>query len=225
MTRILLLTTCALGLTGAQLIFQSSPDPRNPVADQGDLAVTRLDIDTTLSPVDAAASVISGNAFDPLSLGIAESAVAIRSDERERAASIDGLAASLENASAWRARTTQHEDHARPALELIVIRALDRGQSDDYIDALVNHAASAGTVQVPRDLITVDGRVNTGALLSALRSQVAGPGDDYAVEAGDALASIAGPTAMQHEIFDASEDKLSTSGNLRAGLTLSLPAN
>ncbi len=45
-------------------------------------------------------------------------------------------------------------------LEQLVITALTQGQSDAYIDALVNDAATKGKVEVPETLITEDGRVD-----------------------------------------------------------------
>ena len=47
------------------------------------------------------------------------------------------------------------------ALESMVLGALQQGQSEGYIDALVNDAAKKGKVEVPQGLVTAEGRVDT----------------------------------------------------------------
>ena len=54
---------------------------------------------------------------------------------------------------------------AESALELLVVQALKEGQSDSYIDTIVNEAARAGTIAVPQVLVTSDGKVDTSVLL------------------------------------------------------------
>jgi nucleoid-associated protein YgaU len=56
----------------------------------------------------------------------------------------------------------------RTALQVLVVEALAAGQSDAYIDALLNEAAVAGDITVPAVLVTSDGRVDTAVLLSSL---------------------------------------------------------
>ena len=60
---------------------------------------------------------------------------------------------------------------AKSALELLVVQALKEGQSDDYINTLVNEAASAGAIAVPQVLVTSDGKVDTSVLLSSIITQ------------------------------------------------------
>ena len=60
---------------------------------------------------------------------------------------------------------------AKSALELLVVQALKEGQSDDYINTLVNEAASAGAISVPQVLVTSDGKVDTSVLLSSIITQ------------------------------------------------------
>ena len=60
---------------------------------------------------------------------------------------------------------------AKSALELLVVQALKEGQSDDYINTLVNEAASAGAITVPQVLVTSDGKVDTSVLLSSIITQ------------------------------------------------------
>lgn len=57
------------------------------------------------------------------------------------------------------------------ALDPLVAQALREGRSDAYIDALVNEAARAGTVSVPRLLVTEDGRVDTAVLLASILAE------------------------------------------------------
>jgi nucleoid-associated protein YgaU len=56
----------------------------------------------------------------------------------------------------------------RTALQALVVDALAAGQSDAYIDALLNEAALAGEITVPAILVTADGRVDTAVLLSSI---------------------------------------------------------
>lgn len=58
-------------------------------------------------------------------------------------------------------------------LEALVIQSLRDGQSDAYIDALLNEAASSGQVAVPEILVTEDGRVDTRVLLENIVNQAA----------------------------------------------------
>lgn len=115
-----------------------------------------------------------------------------------------------------------------PALESMVLGALQQGQSEGYIDALVNDAAIKGKVEVPQGLVTAEGRVDTALLLSAL-SQPARPRvpNSYTVVTGDSLASIAyrfyGDFARQADILAANADTMQPTDRLRVGQVLNLP--
>ncbi|MBC7179324.1 MAG: LysM peptidoglycan-binding domain-containing protein [Roseovarius sp.] len=115
-----------------------------------------------------------------------------------------------------------------PALESMVLGALQQGQSEGYIDALVNDAAKKGKVEVPQGLVTAEGRVDTALLLSAL-SQPARPRvpNTYTVATGDSLASIAyrfyGDFARQADILAANADIMQPTDRLRVGQVLNLP--
>ena len=50
----------------------------------------------------------------------------------------------------------------------LVSRAVSQGQSDAYLDAVLNEAADSGQIAIPGALRTSDGRVDTDALLRAL---------------------------------------------------------
>ncbi|NCO85916.1 MAG: LysM peptidoglycan-binding domain-containing protein [Rhodobacterales bacterium] len=64
------------------------------------------------------------------------------------------------------------------ALQALVVAALREGQSDAYIDALLNEAASRGDISVPRILVTAEGRVDTTVLLASIvaEAQIAAGG-------------------------------------------------
>lgn len=56
-------------------------------------------------------------------------------------------------------------------LQGIVAKALREGQSDAYIDALVNEAVGRGDITAPREIVTENGRVDTHVLLAGLVAQ------------------------------------------------------
>lgn len=53
-------------------------------------------------------------------------------------------------------------------LQTLVVQALRQGQSDAYLDALLNEARDSGRIAVPEALITSDGKVDTTTLLATL---------------------------------------------------------
>lgn len=53
-------------------------------------------------------------------------------------------------------------------LQAIILKAMQQGQSSEYIDSLVNQAVFDGTVQVPAGLVTAEGRVDTKTLIASL---------------------------------------------------------
>lgn len=117
------------------------------------------------------------------------------------------------------------------ALETLIVSALQQGQSDAYIDALVNNAAQQGTVTVPGELVTQDGRVDTQSLLSAL-SVTAPPAEGptagfYVVKPGDSLNAIAyrfyGRTSDAEKIYRANRTVLDANPVLVVGLRLNMP--
>ena len=59
----------------------------------------------------------------------------------------------------------------KSGLQDLIAAALSEGQSDEYIDALVNEAAAGGKVSVPEMLVTSDGRVDTATLLASIVQQ------------------------------------------------------
>ncbi len=63
--------------------------------------------------------------------------------------------------------TPQPQPENLPLADLVA-RAVSQGQSDAYLDALLNEAADTGEIAIPGALRTSDGRVDTDALLRAL---------------------------------------------------------
>ena len=115
-------------------------------------------------------------------------------------------------------------------LERLIVNALSQGQSEAYIEALVNDAAQKGSVEIPDSLVTADGRVDTASLLSALNRTGldAGVNETYMVQPGDSLASISyrfyGSTNQAADIFEANRNTLSSPTLLKAGQELVIPA-
>ena len=121
-------------------------------------------------------------------------------------------------------------------LEKLIVNALKQGQSEAYIDALVNEAASQGAVEVPQSLVTEDGRVDTGSLLAVLSSPTRSASVDtgtigarsYVVEPGDSLASISyrfyGSTSKSVDIFVANRSVLKSPNHVEVGQMLVIPA-
>ena len=137
------------------------------------------------------------------------------------------------------------------SLQSLVVQALREGQSDAYIDALVNEAAGQGAVSVPAMLVTAEGRVDTAVLLASLvaRSTEAefGEGDIsdptadlatpevifdrdqlYTVQPGDSLGAIAlrfyGDAGKFPAIFNANRATLIAPDQIRTGQRLTIPA-
>lgn len=140
-------------------------------------------------------------------------------------------------------------DPARPvSLQTLVVQALREGQSDAYLDALLNEARDTGRVVVPEALVTSDNKVDTATLLASLVQRSVGGvaagadgGPDvtrpqarplanaqvYTVQPGDSLAAIAfrfyGETLQYTAIYDANRDTISTPDKIRVGQELTIP--
>jgi nucleoid-associated protein YgaU len=77
----------------------------------------------------------------------------------------DMTANALANIGRLRPGTAQPQPQPEK-LQALIAQALKQGQSDSYIDALLNEAASRGEVAVPKALVTPEGRVDTATLLA-----------------------------------------------------------
>ena len=138
-------------------------------------------------------------------------------------------------------------------LETLIVQALRQGQSDAYLDALLNEAAATGAVTIPAALVTSDGRVDTVTLLASLVQKSAGQGGVdtaalaaaagdrpaprpqrstqdqlYVVQPGDSLAAISyrfyGETTFYQQIFAANRDLLTSPDKIRIGQKITIPA-
>ena len=132
------------------------------------------------------------------------------------------------------------------AMQDMVVGALRQGESDARIDRMLNEAAEAGRIEVPRALRTAGGRVDTETLLRALvtRSHLAAEAEAHhppahrratpvvrammhRVGPEDSLAALAlryyGDVADYGTIFAANRDRLSTADRIRIGQTLVIP--
>ncbi|MEM8655128.1 MAG: hypothetical protein AAGF36_10320 [Pseudomonadota bacterium] len=67
-----------------------------------------------------------------------------------------------------------HSPQQDDRLQTLLVQALTEGQSNAYIDALLNTAAARGEFDVPRQLTTTAGRLDTETLLMALVQQSQG---------------------------------------------------
>ena len=71
-------------------------------------------------------------------------------------------------ASISAARTTGATPASPDALGALIAQALRQGQSDAYLDALLNEAASAGKIVTPEAMMTTTGKLDTATLLATL---------------------------------------------------------
>lgn len=135
---------------------------------------------------DMTASVLAG-----LGVGAAPSPAApAPAGDDPMAAMTANVLAGLTGAAARPAAAPAHSDPR--ALQVLVSQALREGQSDAYIDILLNEAAAAGRVVVPEALMTAEGRVDTKTLLASIVREAAVAADDY-TRALIAEAQSAGP--------------------------------
>lgn len=157
-------------------------------------------------------------------------------EEREASSSSqssDNFSDRISNLSYTSASTSPQNlfSEKQSQLESLVIEALRQGQSEEYIDALVNHVAAKGTVEVPGALVTPGGQVDTATLLTTLSSAQEADtsgAELYTVQPGDSLASISfrffGSTSYAGEIFAANSDLLSETGAITVGQELVIPS-
>lgn len=127
-------------------------------------------------------------------------------------------------------------------LQTLVAQALREGQSDSYIDTLLNEAASKGDVAVPAALVTSSGRVDTSTLLASIVAEARKTNapdtapqqrptvqaQTYVVRDGESLGGIAqriyGDASYYTTIFQANRAALSSPDQIRAGQKLVIPA-
>lgn len=135
-------------------------------------------------------------------------------------------------------------------LQFLIEQAMQQGQSDDYLDALLSEAVDNGQVTVPDAMRTTTGAIDTKVLLASLVAKSGAMGLDspthleveasssrtslplakdevYIVQPGDSLAAIAiayYDRAQDYErIFEANRDRLSSPDRIKVGQELVIP--
>ncbi|MGV6812258.1 MAG: LysM peptidoglycan-binding domain-containing protein [Brevirhabdus sp.] len=131
-------------------------------------------------------------------------------------------------------------------LSVLITQAISQGQSDAYLEALLEEAVGVGLVSVPAELKTAEGEVDTKTLLSSIvakaEARTEGAVDTpseavpllmvrgkqyYVVEKGDSLGGIAfriyGRTSEFQRIFEANKDKLKSPDRIVVGQRLLIP--
>lgn len=245
MIRAALITIVFLGITLTLILMQPSPQhmtlidvPEPPDTPADDNTVSRAEIG-----FDVVGTVAETPGLDAVTGSLAEPAPKTAAATPQATPDPDGpalrvtpdIAASVATEPSASVASAPDpapapETAAATGLERLVINALAQGQSDAYIDALVNDAAAKGKVEVPQSLVTSDGRVDTSSLLAVLSHPPQpdfGPGGSYIVQPGDSLASIAyrfyGNTGKAVDIFIANRSALASPNHIEIGQTLALP--
>lgn len=165
----------------------------------------------------------------------------------------DALAAMSRNVLAGlRPQAAPGAPAAPVTLQVLVAQALREGQTDAYIDALVNEAVGSGAVAAPAGLVTAGGRIDTAVLLASIvaraQAEELGEGDAadptaplppvqrsaatgdvlHAVEPGDSLGALAlryyGDAGRYTAIFQANRRTLSSPDRIAVGQRLVIPA-
>ncbi|WP_438990857.1 LysM peptidoglycan-binding domain-containing protein [Lentibacter sp.] len=176
LTRLLIIGAAFLTVTLALILMQPSGAPLANAPEElplpesaDDTAVTRADTGliglvrapatTEETPVDE----ITASVLASLSGPTAPKAAAAAAPDDTLRNMTAGVLASLTGPAPKAATTT-----ANVNMQDLVTQALQQGQSDAYIDALLNEAAASGNIAVPSALRTNEGRVDTATLLAAL---------------------------------------------------------
>lgn len=189
MLRTLVLVAAFFGITLALILLQPVPDLHSAEREH---TVTRANTDTSPALAVPAATfnatqsqparvsvpsvpAIQGPAGDPemqamtrgvlTGLGIAPASLDGGTDAE---AALRDM--SLSALNGLRSVTGQQASAETP-LQSLIVQALRAGQTDSYIDTLLNEAANMGEIAVPRALITADGRVDTHVILSTIVAQ------------------------------------------------------
>jgi nucleoid-associated protein YgaU len=132
-------------------------------------------------------------------------------------------------------------------LSSLIMQAMEEGQSDAYLEALLGEAVDQGTIDVPEAMVSTDGAVDTKTLLASLVSksldgatsesdlakEATGAAEQSAeprrhtVESGESLAGIAlryyGSAAQYETIFAANRDSISRPNLIRVGQIIVIP--
>lgn len=195
MFRTLVLAAAFFGITLALILLQPVPDLHSAEREH---TVTRANTDASADSTIPAAGFVAPQPA-PVTVSTPRAPLGQRqSDDRELQAMTHGVLsglgiapASLDTATGGhggtgaeaalrdmslsalnglRSVTGQPASFETP-LQRLIVEALRAGQTDSYIDTLLNEAASMGEIAVPRALITADGRVDTHVILSTIVAQ------------------------------------------------------
>lgn len=108
------------------------------------------------------------------------------------------------------------------SLNALIVQAMRDGQSDAYVDAILNEAVGAGEVAAPEALVTSSGEVDTATLLDSLvqRSVSPQPAPQAAAPATIATRSAAPALAEIAPAFDEVLTYVVQPGDSLAGIAL-----
>lgn len=162
--KMLLIASAFLVLTIGLILLQPS-DPTNQNAqfadvsepatlDQADAEVTRADASLLDIQITSASEAVSRQLRQPIRL----------TDTDARHTDLRSLTAAVLTGFG-------HPAGSQDRLQALLVQALTEGQSNAYIDALLNTAAARGEFALPRQLTTATGRLDTETLLVALVRQ------------------------------------------------------
>ena len=274
--RIMIIGAAFLTVTLALILLQpdgesaarnTSEDEPSTVtrADTGILSLTDEDVSmlrdtaTTTSAdanVSQASEVLKPAAQDPVMDDITAGVLASLGSKKPSTAPVQSVTEPSED-DALRSLTSSVlsglSNSSSKSMEQLVVQALNQGQSDSYIEAMINAAADAGSIEVPSALRTGEGRVDTDTLLAELvrksdpdaeatptvasnegvevrviqRAGETRRYNFYTVQKGDSLGAIAhrfyGDAAFYNVIFEANQRSLTRADRIRAGQRLTIP--
>lgn len=180
-----------------------------------------------------------------VSLTLANAAAAQTSTDNEMRDLTSNVLAGITGKAPQQTAPSGSTEVETDALRGLVEQALSEGQSDAYLEALISEAADKGQIEVPDEMRTTTGEVDTRTLLAsivaksegatsgpdtnALESEATGEREEqfYTVVAGDSLAAISltyyGTTQDYNRIFEANRDSLSRPDLIRVGQILLIP--
>lgn len=254
--RVGVIAGCFFLITAGLLFIQPSMDEPAPrvTPQQVSRAETGLDLVTPVTdpaPQDrlgAAVALASAPAQAAPSYDMSDMTRAILSDLGQPASPTQDTDQFRDMTAGVLASLQQGAALQKASLETLVVQSLRQGQSDAFIDALLNEAAATGQIAVPAALVTAEGKVDTATLLATLVRKSDGsaaathaPGarpaqaitpptrqQSYVVKSGDSLGAIAhrfyGDAALYSAIFDANREILSGPNAIRTGQRLTIPA-
>lgn len=143
------------------LASQTQVEPAEETVTRAQTDLTDLALAATAA--EASSSQISDDVARTVlaALKSAETAPTTAAQKSELRNLTSSIVANLSGANlAQTAKTASIED--------LIVQALQKGQSDAYVDALLNEAHDQGAIHVPAALQTSEGRVDTGTLLAQL---------------------------------------------------------